>query len=153
MVVPFEEDFPGLRQGGYKTTSPYDKRYNCIAYAAGDTSNWWWPLPPDVKEVFWPIGVTRAETLAAFREAFASVGFTDCAGEDAEPGFEKIALFVNETQFPLHAARQLPSGRWTSKLGEREDIEHALHDLEGQAYGTVVLVMKRLLAMEAAKNA
>lgn len=146
MVVPFEEAFPNLRQGSYQITSPYDKRYNCIAYAVGDTSNWWWPLPPDVKEVFWPAGVPRAENLAAFREAFASVGFAECAGEDTEPGFEKIALFANENRFPLHAARQLPSGRWTSKLGEREDMEHALHDLEGQAYGTVVLVMKRPLA-------
>jgi hypothetical protein len=44
---------------------------------------------------------------------------------------------------PKHAARQLPSGRWTSKLGPMEDIEHALHDLTGMAYGSVVLVMKR----------
>jgi hypothetical protein len=44
---------------------------------------------------------------------------------------------------PLYAARQLPNGRWTSKLGEWEDIEHALHDLTGMVYGSVVLVMKR----------
>lgn len=33
--------------------------------------------------------------------------------------------------------------RWTSKLGELEDIEHDLTDLEGAAYGKVVLLMKR----------
>jgi hypothetical protein len=44
---------------------------------------------------------------------------------------------------PTHAARQLDNGRWTSKLGELEDIEHSLRDLEGAAYGTVVQVMKR----------
>ena len=50
---------------------------------------------------------------------------------------------------PKHAARQLPSGRWTSKLGFLEDIEHALHDLEGTEYGAVVLVMKRpIIAVE-----
>jgi hypothetical protein len=61
-----------------------------------------------------------------------------------------IALFADKNDFPLHAARQLPSGRWTSKLGELEDIEHGLRDLEGDAYGTVVLIMKRPIATLAA---
>jgi len=52
----------------------------------------------------------------------------------------------------LHAARQLPEGRWTSKLGELEDIEHALHDLTGTVYGSVVLVMKRALLAEGQKD-
>ena len=141
--MPIEEIFPALVKGGYQITSPVDKRYNCIAYATGDTANWWWLLPADVKEVFWPAGVTRAETLTAFRDAFASVGFVLCENEDIEAGFEKIALFANDQHTPLHAARQKANGRWTSKLGEREDIEHALRDLVGEAYGTVVLIMKR----------
>ncbi len=61
--------------------------------------------------------------------------------EQLEPGYQKIALFAR-AGVPKHAARQLPSGRWISKLWI-EDIEHALHDLTGMAYGTVVLVMKR----------
>jgi hypothetical protein len=146
MVMPFEEAFPRLAQGSYTITSPYDKRYNCIAYAAGDTGNWWWPLPTDVKEVFWPAGITRAETLAAFHELFASLGFSEWTAEDADSGFEKIALFANDDALPLHSAWQLPSGRWASKLGECEDIEHELHDLEGEAYGTVVMLMKRQVA-------
>ena len=32
-----------------------------------------------------------------------------------------------------------------------EDIEHALHDLEGPLYGKVVLVMKRPLPVAAAE--
>ena len=46
---------------------------------------------------------------------------------------------------PLHAARHVPSGRWTSKLGELEDIEHALDGLEGTEYCSVVQIMKRPL--------
>jgi hypothetical protein len=88
--MPLHDAFPGLAQGGYTVTSPHDKKYNCIAYAAGDSGNWWWPVPPDVKEVFWPAGVTRAETLTAFQEAFSSLGFCQCTVEDPEPGFEKI---------------------------------------------------------------
>ena len=68
-----------------------------------------------------------------------------CPGEELEAGFEKIALFVDNRDTPRHAARQLPNGRWTSKLGELEDIEHGLHDLEGAEYGSVVAVMRRPL--------
>ena len=151
--MPLHEAFPGLAQGGYAVTSAHDKKYNCIAHAVGDTGNWWWPVPPDAKEIFWPAGLTRAETLAAFHEAFGSLGFHQCSTEDPEPGFEKIALFANDQGVPLHAARQVASGRWTSKLGEREDIEHALHDLEGEAYGSVVLIMKRPAVTSAANGA
>ena len=148
MVRPIDEVFPALAKGGFQITSPVDKRYNCIAYAAGDTANWWWPIPGSVKEVYWPAGVARSETLAAFRAAFATLGFTECSSEDPEPGFEKVALFANDQAVPLHAARQQVDGRWSSKLGEREDIEHALRDLEGDAYGTVVLIMQRPAASE-----
>jgi hypothetical protein len=89
--------------------------------------------------------VPREVTLDGFRAAFATLGYVACPGQDLEPGFERIALFANDRLVPKHAARQLPSGRWTSKLGKLEDIEHALHDLEGTLYGTVVLFMKRPL--------
>jgi hypothetical protein len=59
------------------------------------------------------------------------------------------ALFALADGFPTHAAWQLGSGRWTSKLGELEDIEHALRDLEGTEYGAVALVMKRPRAVPA----
>jgi hypothetical protein len=43
-----------------------------------------------------------------------------------------------------HAARQLPSGKWTSKLGKGEDIEHdSPYDVGGGVYGEVMQVMKR----------
>lgn len=143
MVNPLEETFPNLAKGGYRVTSAQTKDHNCIAWAAGDTQNWWWPIPPGIKEAFWPSGASREETLAAFQDAFASLGYVVCDDEDLETGFEKIALFANQEGVPQHAARQLLTGRWTSKLGELEDIEHALRDLEGTAYGLVVLVMKR----------
>jgi hypothetical protein len=44
---------------------------------------------------------------------------------------------------PTHAARQLPSGRWTSKLVLREDIEHDLHALSGEAYVGFPLLIAR----------
>jgi len=145
MVDPLEEAFPRLAEHGYTITSARSKRYNCIAWAAGDTRNWWWPIP-EADRVYWPTGVARAETVPAFRDAYASLGYVVSDADKLEPGFEKIALFANSIGLPLHAARQLVDGRWTSKLGELEDIEHELHDLEGTSYGSVVLLMKRPIA-------
>jgi hypothetical protein len=142
MVAPLEHAFPKLRPGNYQITSPADTRYNCIAWSAGDTFNWWWPFST-TRAVTWPAGVAKEETLIAFEAAFASLGYTASATEELEAGMEKVALFANEQGFPTHGARQLANGMWTSKLGNGEDIEHALRDLEGDLYGTVVVVLKR----------
>ena len=56
-----------------------------------------------------------------------------------------MAVFADPTG-PTHAARQLADGRWSSKLGRREDIEHvldALAGVDGDEYGQVVQVLKR----------
>jgi hypothetical protein len=61
-----------------------------------------------------------------------------------------IAFFVDGDGQLAHAARQLQSGRWTSKLGDLEDIEHDLRALEDQPntpsqwpYGRVSAFMRR----------
>jgi hypothetical protein len=136
--------FPGLRGTAFKVTSPRDPAYKCIAWAAGVTSAWWWPLD-NPEEAFWPEGVPRARTLEAFRAVFATLGYSLCSDDGHEPGFEKVALFADALGLPTHAARQLPNGRWTSKLRKAEDIEHDLRALEGDLYGTVRLVLKRPL--------
>jgi hypothetical protein len=77
------------------------------------------------------------------------LGYLACNYDQPEAGHEKIALFALAS-VPKHAGRQLPNGRWTSKIGRMEDIEHSLHDLTGMVYGSVVLVMKRLLEVDEA---
>jgi hypothetical protein len=134
--------FPRLMPEALAVTSPPDREYNCLAWAVGITNDWWWPVAKDGR-AFRPPGVVRLETLEAFRAAFATLGYSSCAGEEHEAAFEKIALFAGPQGIPTHAARQLANGRWTSKLGRAEDIEHELHDLEGDIYGTVVLIMRR----------
>jgi hypothetical protein len=143
MVEHIEHLFPALRGTAYTVTSPPNDAYNCIAWAAGETADWWWPADPETTR--WPDGVSREETLEAFQGAFAALGYGVCDSEEPEAGFEKVALFAKDGTLPTHAARQLPSGRWTSKLGLLEDIEHGLHDLEGTEYGKVVLIMKRAI--------
>ena len=91
-----------------------------------------------------PADVARVQTVAALRDAFATVGYVVGDHNRLEAGQEKLALFAFGG-VPKHAARQLPSGRWTSKLGPSEYIEHALDHLTGMAYGSVVVIMRRPL--------
>jgi hypothetical protein len=142
MISALEQLFPGLVGGGYRVTSLPDRDYNCIAWAVGDSHNWWWP-GRDLDKEYWPPGVPRERTLAAFVAAFASVGHAVCEGEGPEAGYERIALFADADGKPTHAARQRPNGRWSSKLGKAEDIEQQLHDLKGALYGSVVLITKK----------
>ena len=138
---PIEDWLPKLRSSAYRITSPEDVNYNCIAWAADADDMFWWP---DQQRLYhWPRSVPRTRTLGSFRQAFSQYGYEPCDSPRLEPGYEKVAIFVNSTGAPTHAARQLRSGRWTSKLGRAEDIEHDLDALEGDAYGLVAVVMKR----------
>lgn len=137
-----EDYFPRLRPNDYQITSSKSHTYNCIAWAAGETDRWWWPDPFD--QYFWPKGAQRREALEAYVHAFSGLGYVLCQTDELEPGFEKVAIYTDVTGRPTHAARQLPNGKWTSKLGRLEDIEHgALDCLSGSSYGSVALFLKR----------
>ncbi len=138
-----ERDFPNLVTQGYKLTSPDTIDYNCVAWAAEDDENWWWPDAQN--EEYWPPGVPREETLDAFQQAFQTLGYEICEDDALETGFQKIAIYVNSSTIPTHVARQLPDGNWTSKLGQDEDIEHNnLQGLTGNpGYGEVACIMKK----------
>jgi hypothetical protein len=135
-----ENYFPNLIGTDYQITSPVSSIYNCIAWAVDDSSRWWWP---DALELaYWPLGVPREETLSSFVSLIEQIGFERCADASLEAGFEKIALYADGDR-PTHAARQLETGAWTSKLGPLEDIEHSLNGLVGEHYGAVTSIFKR----------
>jgi hypothetical protein len=128
-----------LTSDNCRETSPASWSYNCIAWAAGATDKWWWPTPGR----YWPHDAPFEETIAAFLAVFASLGYSPGATPECEADIEKIALYaVGET--PTHAARQLPTGMWTSKLGPSDDIEHATPEaVGGGVYGEVVAILGR----------
>ena len=105
-----------------------------------DTAHWWEPLHPDA---FWPQGAPQAYTTSAYVAAFGLSGYVPCRSPDREPGYEKIALFVDQQGVPTHAARQLSADYWTSKLGPFIDIEHELTALEGHEYGQIFVILRR----------
>lgn len=135
--------FPGLDPARLRITSPETSQYNCIAYAAGDTTRFWWP---DAGRFFyWPRGVVRSESFPAFQAAYESVGFTLTNDYNLMPGVEKIAIF-HKGLLPIHAAKQNSDGLWSSKLGHSFDIQHDLEGMQGEEYGKVAFYMERLRA-------
>lgn len=121
-----------------RTTSPASKEYNCIAWAAGDSKKFWWPLGG-----YWPPNTPREVTLDMFERIFNNLGYERCSNADLEPGYRKIAIYAKSDGKPTHAARQLDNGKWTSKLGKREDVEHDSLILPILDYGLPVLILRR----------
>jgi hypothetical protein len=140
-----ETNIPNLKRSGYKLTSPSLPWYNCIAWAAADEGRWWWPISGNAPgPLYWPQGAPKQLTLDSFVKAFETLGYSLCADGSLEPGFEKVAIYAQNTGQPTHAARQLKSGEWTSKLGMGYDIVHpTLAAVEGGIYGTAQRFLRR----------
>jgi hypothetical protein len=76
-------------------------------------------------------------------DLFSSIDYSCCEDASYEKGFQKIALYIKDG-VPTHAARQLPTGKWTSKLGPDIDIEHDCPEvLNESVYGVASIFMKR----------
>jgi hypothetical protein len=123
--------------------------YNCIAWAAGKTDCPWWPTDA-IKGYYWPPALPKEsldeETVENFVKAFEIEGYVVCEKPDIEIGFEKVAIYADANNHPLHAARSLANGIWSSKSGDEEDIEHqTLEALSGKQYGSPVAFLKRAL--------
>lgn len=155
-LLQVELEFPNLRIKGYQATSPPDDYYNCIAWAAGDQERFWSPMPRDQSdgaydapyEEYWPAAAVPENTLEAWKSVFALQGYIACQSAAVEAGFEKLAIYTDRQNVPQHVARQLPSGEWTSKLGNDLDIQHASPDaLEGERYGQATHFMQRPLVL------
>jgi hypothetical protein len=145
-MTPLEIDFPDLAKEPWSKTSDADPKYNCIAFAAGRTDVFWWPDDySDEESDYWPHGIPREESISAFILLFQSLGYQLCPDGSLEAGHEKVAIFALG-EVPTHAARQLNTGQWTSKLGPHEDIVHETpNGLAGPCYGKVVQFMRRIV--------
>jgi hypothetical protein len=134
------ETFPASFVEPFVLTSAATGEYNCIAWALEDTSRFYWTGPKAF--FYWPENLPREETIESFIQLFQQNGYEICQHALKERSFIKIALFVKDG-LPTHAARQLPNGLWTSKLGSWEDVRHTLSAISGGLYGDVAVVMKK----------
>jgi len=134
-----ENNWPYLLLEGYEVKSIDTWDYNCIAFAADVQTDWWWPDANG--DAFWPIQ-WREVTVPCFIAAFRTLGYEVCR-DGLESGFEKIAIYTLNGA-PTHATKQLRDGRWKSKLGNWEDIEHnTLKAVEEYIYGKAEVFMRR----------
>lgn len=135
--------FPALAGTDYAKTSDKSATYNCIAWAAGEDDRWWEWTPDYYPGYFWPCEAVSDHVDELVR-AYEAIGFERCDSGELEAEYEKLALYADRDDAYTHAARQLPDGRWTSKLGPQEDIRHEHPDhLRGRAYGNVHCYMRR----------
>ena len=130
--------FPNSSIDPFLITSPETNFYNCIAWAYGDDTKWFWP-----EGYHWPDDIKREVTLDCFILLFEKIGYSVCPDESFEVGFDKVAIYANSNGVPTHAARQLPNGLWTSKLGPSFDVTHSIFAMDGGFYGSVAVYMKR----------
>ena len=137
----FNVSFPNLRYEGFTVVDQPSDTYNCIAYAADDTSQWW----AHESDGYWPPCATRSELIASLLEVFAGLGYEQCDDSRIEDGYQKVALYETQGVW-THAAVQMPSGVWRSKMGEGPVIEHrSAESLSGGPYGEVHCFMRRPL--------
>ena len=131
--------FPNLASERFEIEDEPSPRYNCIAYAAGDTSKWWWPDGIN----YWPPWATPTTKMESLQEAFAGEGYEQCEDGSIEPGYQKVALYEAHSAMQ-HAAVQMPDGRWRSKMGKGPVIEHRNPEsLSSGIYGEPTVFMRR----------
>jgi hypothetical protein len=151
--------FPNLRgKRNWRLKSPWSDTYQCVAWALCRSDRKWWPLSHS--EFDWFPGLPRVVPPPMFPpvplftpvsyliQGFERVGYAQCATEDFEFGYQKVAIYANQASGATHMARQSISGDgWLSKPGFLEDIRHAtLADIGGNhpnGYGDVAQILKR----------
>lgn len=139
-----EAKLPKLRPDNYRHASEATARYNCLAFANGDSRHLW-EAGMHGGRYAWPLGIP--DTLDGWTKIFTDQGYELTDKRDIEEGFEKVAIYVDlEDLLPSHVA--ITDGRvWKSKIGRLQDIEHTTLDLlEGDRYweyGIVERVLRR----------
>ena len=136
-----ENLFPGLKSGAYSITSPEEVRYNCVAWANGDTSLWWDHHPGP--GIYWPQRLRRSANVEVYIRIFTDQGYEITTSAGQEEGYEKVAIFSSAEGKFSHVAKMLSSGSWSSKLGALEDIEHSTLEVLQAKYGSVFCHLRR----------
>lgn len=122
--------------------------YNCVSWAIGDPRLRWWPHDPtDLTRAgwYWPDGLPTSETVATFEALFTRLGFEPVVDSSLEAGYEKVALFVDDSGAPSHVSWQTVNGYWASKVGTQgtDCLHKRPEDANCEAYGTVSRYYRR----------
>lgn len=139
---------PQMDGADFSIESRSTPNYNCLAWAMSDCSRNWAPALEG--GYHWPADLlVGLPTLELVTELFQRESYELCDSADYVPGAEKVALYIDAYREVRHVARQVPGGRWVSKMGDLADIEHgALEPLECRLYGKVEAILCRSAAAD-----
>lgn len=118
-------------------TSKQTWDYNCVMWSLHRDDYW--------KDFFYTEDgyISIDQSIKPYVEFFKENGFSICETNVVEEGFEKICIYSKNGIFS-HVSRQLKDGRWASKMGNYEDIEHlSVFDVNGEGYGAPEVYMKK----------
>ena len=112
---------PQLEGSAHLVTSQPTDKYNCVGWVNRELEGYYAP------GIRWPHGIPAPrrgeQDVQAYIALFESWGFVTCETPDLEDSFLKIAIYAKDGFFH-HVAKQLPSGAWSSKIGEAHDVRH-----------------------------
>jgi hypothetical protein len=135
---------PNLGPNNSEKTSDSTIDYNCMAWVMGVKDKWMdhWNY---FQATFGFDPNTADHTAIGYADILVKhYGFEHCDDDEYEEGFDKVALYENNIGEWSHIAIRLKDGKWSSKLGDLEDITHDNLDvIAGGVYGHPVLYMKR----------
>lgn len=132
-----EEHFPNLiNEQNFEIKSLLTEDYNCIAWVQEIDDDWIQIVEPDGKLVF---------AAKRYLDYFKNLGYVETPNKELESGVSKIAIYIDtSTDRFKHVAKQMEDGRWKSKLGDWEDIEHDVAEtLIGKSYGDKIIYLLR----------
>lgn len=148
--------WPNSRNKPLKIKSPITPKYNCVAYSLNREDIWYESIDNDdirnglcvllQRSIIWPEALSKGILINNYLELYKLNGFEKVNDLDisVEVGYVKIAIYGNTEQVFTHVCRQMEDGKWVSKLGSFQDVEHDdLEVLEGSHYGKVMVVMKK----------
>lgn len=148
-----EEQCPGLAGADYRVTSASTKTYNCVAWSVDDFERCWSPMPgipsaiggaiEPIGGYHWPKDLPALMGIETLKELFRRRGFSACETTNPEDGVEKVAIYGDEI-ICTHVAVQRLGEPWTSKMGDRADIEHTqAAAIECGLVGQIQAVLRR----------
>lgn len=79
------QNIPKPSREGFEIVEQPSDQYNCIAYATGDLSKWWYH-----NEVhYWPNHAARSNTIESLVKMFTGLDFEQCSDGSVEDGYHK----------------------------------------------------------------
>ena len=131
-----EQHFPNLGLSDFEFTSLRDEDYNCVAWGLESKEDW---IQFKDEEGNYDL------RICTYLKYFEERGYSIITDLNVNETTSKVAIyFDNNTGDFKHVSRQLDNGRWTSKIGDWEDLSHSsIEVLLGKSYGNDFVLMQK----------